>query len=227
MIYIYHHLGLGDHFVCNGLVRYYHKKFGQTTLFCKNHLINNIKFMYRDLAAMTILSFPDDSDVQQYIRQNNLQTNTIIIGFDKIRSGKLLSTSFDQAIYEAENIPFSCRFTDFYVERDHEREKNLFDKLIKTDQYIFVHDDHNRGMNIDKTRITSNLPIIRNDTNYLITDYLTILEHAAEIHLMQSCFKDMINSYAMPKPRIFLHNYIRNYDEYANSKGLNAFEVIY
>lgn len=227
MIYLYHHLGLGDHFVCNGLVRYYHKKFGKTTIFCKNHLANNIRFMYRDLNNMIVLALPDDGDVQAYIHSNNLQSQTITIGFDKIRSNKIVSTSFDQAIYEAENVPFSVRFDEFYIQRNLSREKQLFDQLIKTDKYIFVHDDRDRGMNIDESRICGDLPILRNDTKYLITDYLTILENATEIHLMQSCFKDMINSYNMPKPKIFLHNYVRNYDEYANSKGLNNFEVIY
>ena len=46
MIYIYHHLGLGDHIICNGLVRFLQKKHNQVSLFCYQHNIENVSFMY-------------------------------------------------------------------------------------------------------------------------------------------------------------------------------------
>ena len=229
MKYIYHHLGLGDHFICNGLVRYLYDLNENTELqlFCKSRFKNNIEFMYRNLTNLNILHLPNDEDVLRYIQENNLQKNTIVIGFDNIRCRNFESNTFDQQFYESQNVPFHHRFSDFFILRDKLREQKLFDDIIKTDRYIFVHDDSSRGMNIDESRINNTLPIIRNDNKNLITDYLTILENAEEIHVMQSCFKDMINSYKMPKPKLFLHNYVRNYDAYANTKGLNHFEVVY
>lgn len=228
MKYIYHHLGLGDHFICNGLVRHYYSIYNNIKLFCKNHLQENIRFMYRDLPNLEVINFLNDDEVEQYIHKNNLKDSVIKVGFDKLLIALRDVETFDQGFYYAENLPFSLRFEKFYIERDHDRENFLFDKMTNgLKDYIFIHDDPARGMHIDAKKINNNLPIIKNDTSYLITDYLKILENATEIHLMQSCVKDMINSYRMPKPKIFLHNYIRNYDNYANSKGLNKFEVIY
>lgn len=229
MKYVYHHLGLGDHFICNGLVRHLYSNHNGIKLFAKTHLKQNIDFMYRDLENLEVIGLKDDEEVERYIRLNSLQKQSIRIGFDKIRAGlPQKDITFDQAFYLAEGLPFSYRFDKFYIERDLDKEKNLYNNLTQNlDGYVFIHEDPSRGMFLDRARIRSDLPIITNNTNNLITDYLTVLENATEIHVMQSCFKDMINSYLMTKPKIFLHNYVRCYDEYANSKGINKFEVIY
>lgn len=228
MKYIYHHLGLGDHFICNGLVRHYYSIYGKIRLFCKNHLKDNIVFMYRDLPNLEVINLRDDQEVEEYIISNDVKKNVIKVGFDKLRLALKDVETFDQGFYYQENIPFDFRFSKFYIERDSDREDYLFKKLTKNlNDYAFVHDDPDRGMHIDLSKLNTGMPIIKNDKNYLITDYLKILENAKEIHLMQSCFKDMINSYVMKKPKIYLHNYIRNYDNFANSKGLNYFEMIY
>lgn len=229
MKYIYHHLGLGDHFICNGMVRHYYDIHKNIKLFCKHHLKSHIDFMYRDLYNFEVISFLDDSEVEEHIYKNNLHESLIKIGFDKLITSLQHVETFDKGFYFGERLPFEIRFKKFYIRRDEEKEEYVFEKFAKNyKEYIFVHDDPERGMRINLDRIKrSDLPIIRNDKTFLITDYLKLLENATEIHLMQSCFKDMINSYVMPKPKIFLHNYIRNYDNYANSVGLNKFEVIY
>jgi len=38
---------------------------------------------------------------------------------------------------------------------------------------------------------------------------------------MQTGFKDLINSYKMDKPKIYLHKYVRNYPPSIHSVGLN------
>lgn len=221
-------MGLGDHFICNGLVRYLYSNHNGIKLFAKTHLKQNVAFMYRDLENLEIIALKDDEEVERYVRLNSLHKQLIRIGFDKIRGLQEKDITFDQAFYLSEGIPFSYRFDMFYIKRDLNKEKNLYSNLTQDfDKYIFIHEDPSRGMFLDRAKIRSDLPIITNNTNNLITDYLTILENATEIHVMQSCFKDMINSYQMLKPKIFLHNYVRNYDEYANSKGINKFEVIY
>ena len=50
-VYIYHHLGLGDHFHCNGVVRFLCKeKYNKSNvkLFAKKKYLEMIQFMYRD-----------------------------------------------------------------------------------------------------------------------------------------------------------------------------------
>ena len=57
-ILIYHHLGLGDHFSCNGLVRYLYKKNNKKQSFylvCKRRYKKMVDFMFRDLKLLKII----------------------------------------------------------------------------------------------------------------------------------------------------------------------------
>lgn len=228
MKYVYHHMGLGDHFTCNGIVRHYYKQFGSITLFCYKHFESNIKFMYRDLPNFYTIGLSSDNEVEEYIVKNNILNDLIKVGFDKSRALQHQVETFDEGFYVAENIPFSVRFDEYYVERDMEREMDLYKTLNPNDEdFIFVHEDPDRGMFLDKSRIRQDLKIIGNNKRFLIFDYIYLLSKAKEVHVMQSSIKDMINSYSFPNTKFILHNYVRNYDSYANTKGLNKFEVLY
>ena len=84
MKYIYHHLGLGDHIICNGMVRHYKEIYGKVTVFCKPHNYENVKYMYRDDEDITVLPVGEDWDVNVYIFENKISKDVIKIGFDKI-----------------------------------------------------------------------------------------------------------------------------------------------
>lgn len=221
-------MGLGDHFTCNGLVRHYYKQFDKIYLFCYKHFESNIKFMYRDLPNLHTIGLSSDVEVDEYIANNNLFNQLIKIGFDKSRALQHQVESFDEGFYFAENLPFSIRFDEYFVERNMNKEMELYQTLNPTDEeFIFVHEDPERGMFLDKSRIRQDLKIIGNDKKFLIFDYIYLLSKAKEVHVMQSSLKDMINSYSFPNTNCILHNYVRNYDSYANTKGLNQFEVLY
>ena len=78
-------MGLGDHFICNGLVRYLYSNHNGIKLFAKTHLKQNVAFMYRDLENLEIIALKDDEEVERYVRLNSLHKQLIRIGFDKIR----------------------------------------------------------------------------------------------------------------------------------------------
>lgn len=230
MKYIYHHLGLGDHIICNGMVRHFYKEYGSIGLFCKKHNKSNVEYMYRDLKNIEIISFDDslDADIQckQYIHNNNLYEDLIKVGFNQLN--KNLSTSFDQDFYRIANIPFSDRFDEFYIKRERKKEDEVLNTLNPTgEKYIFVHDDSDRGFVIDESKIKNKkYKIIKNDKNFLVFNYIKLLEKAEEIHFMQSSFKELICSYNLKKPKLYQHNYVREYDSYMNSVGLNPIEEI-
>jgi len=63
--YIYHHLGLGDHYVCNGMVRELIKNETTAVLFCKEHNMPTVEAMYKDcknLLGIMLLDFIDPQD---------------------------------------------------------------------------------------------------------------------------------------------------------------------
>jgi len=221
--YIYHHLGLGDHIICNGMIRHFCELYDSITLFCYTHYAKNVKYMFRDLKNLIILDFKTEPEVVSYITQNNLQKDLIRIGFENLHQ-HLTYTTFDKAFYTLAGLDFDIRFSKFYLQRDYSREEELVKTLNPTGEpYAFVHDDPDRGYSID---IDCDYNIIRNDKRFLLFDYISLLENAEQIHLMQSSFKDMINSFKMNKPKIYQHNYVRNYPKSIHSVGLNYIEEI-
>jgi hypothetical protein len=218
MKYIYHHLGLGDHIICNGLVRYYQKIHNDISVFCKNQNYENVSYMYRDNPLIKIIKVIDDNNVNDYIIKNNIKNDVILVGFTGENRDE--ASSFDEAFYFQHKIPFSKRFDDFYFKRDFELEQNIVKELNpNNEKYIFTH-------NIDINKINTNLKIIDNPVNYSIFNLILLIENAEEVHLMESSIKNLVNSYKMEKPKFFYHQYVRNYTPYHNTKGLNNLEII-
>jgi len=223
--YIHHHLGLGDHIICNGMVRHFCKKYDNVVLFCYTHYYDNVSYMYRDLSNLEIFNFDVEEDAIRFVENNSTVKNNLIKpGFENL-DGCLGKMTFDEAFYHLAGLDFQIRFDEFYFERDLEKEDEVCRALNPNgENYIFVLDDPKRGYNIDMDKVTDEHKIIRNDYQFKMFDYIKLLENAEEIHMMQTGFLDMVNSYKMEKPKIYRHNYVRNYPESIHSKGLN--EVI-
>ena len=237
MIYIHHHLGLGDHIICNGMVRHFVKRYGDARLFCYERNKKNIEYMYRDLTNLKFIFVNSDNEVTNFIKNNNLENSTVRVGFETLIKyiGDGFNESFnyptprltfDEAFYDMVNIDFAVRFNEFYIERDLELENKVLEKLNPSNEkFIFIHDDPKRGYNIDLNKIQSPYKEIYNDMDFKIFDYLSLFEKAEEVHVMQSSFKDLINSYEFATTKFFLHCYARGtkWSDDFHSKGLNKF----
>jgi hypothetical protein len=220
MKYIYHHLGLGDHIICNGLVRHYKELYGEISVFCKPHNYKNVKYMYRDDTKINILPIGDDSDVDNYIISNGIEGDVIRIGFNKLHNYP--DCKFDEAFYKIAELPFEYRFSKFFFLRDHSVENEVYEYLNpNNEEYIFIHG------NIDKNKIKTDLKIIENPENFNVFNILKVLENATEVHIMESSIKCLVNSYIFDKPKFYYHQYVRNYSETLNSQGKNKFITIY
>ena len=174
--------------------------------------------MYRDLNNLEIFNFNTEYQIIEFININILSANLIKVGFENLPP-YLNEMTFDKAFYKIVQLDFDIRFNEFYFERNYEKENIVYNNLNPDNQkYIFVHDDPSRGYEI---KVNSQYKIIRNDIQFGIFDYIKILENAEEIHYMQSSFSDLINSYKLDKPKLFLHTKIRNYGFAIHSVGLN------
>ena len=65
-IYLYHHLGLGDHISCHGIVRYYCEKYNKVKIFIQTVLKNNKNVDLNELVSAII-------NVDPTIEQNMIQ----------------------------------------------------------------------------------------------------------------------------------------------------------
>jgi hypothetical protein len=213
MKYIYNHLGLGDHIICNGLYREIINTNDFYTLFVKHHNVETVSFMIKDLNNISIKSVNDDSEVISYLTANNISRESIIlIGFCQIPLPG--AKDFDDSFYIQHNLPFEKRWSSFKCDRDIESEKNIFDKFnVKEGEYVFIHDDKSRGYEIDESYIVNKeLPIIRPIIGLTKNsfDYCYLMENSKESHFIDSSFRLIFDSLQLRNTDIFFHLNLKN-----------------
>jgi hypothetical protein len=205
---IYHHLGLGDHIICNGLVREIIKKnqYKFYKLIVKNHNIFSVEFMYRDIENLSFISVKDDFEADQFILKSNIPY--IKVGFKSPPE----NITWDQLFYVEANIDFNKRWDSFYVKRDILSEEKLFNKLNpKRESYILVHTlgSTNRD-GIDYSVLNKSLKTIFVEKyTDVIFDYMNLIENATQIHCISSSFQTIVDSMNIDIP-VFYHNKINN-----------------
>ena len=229
--YIYQHTKLGDMILCNGLIRCLLskiKKKEKIYLFCRKQNLKSVRFLYRDEKRIKLI--PIDTNpylkdqkmlinyehyrIDNYIEKirKNTKIKYIKIGFEHYHRIKNLNPDkknpwpCDIVFYKQFNLPFKYRFNKSYWKRDLKKEKSLFNRLVGKDKnYVFIHDDASRNLNINNKNIDPNFKIIRNDTNELIFNFGLILENAKEIHIMESSFRQIIEVLNIRTKKLFLY----------------------
>lgn len=199
------HLGLGDQIICNGLVRNLSKN-NSFDLVCDPRNIESVRFMYRDLLSVNVIEGYYDS--ARKLAQ--LYPFVVVVGdmgYGRVKEG----LQFDEWFYSQVGVPFEKRWSDFYVERDEDREKSLFDFLNPmNEEYIFIH--HDNRFRIDENELPGDVkwifasPMITNN----VFDYCSLIENAKEIHTIESSFMFLTDS-INPKGQLFAHSYARQY----------------
>ena len=203
-IYLYHHLGLGDHISCHGIVRTYCELYDKVYLFVKPHYYDNIKYMYNDLSNLELIP-KDDKEVNEFLIQNNILNVKKVSTFNDFEN-------FEYQFYKMANVPIEFKHSKFFINRDIQKEKEIFKKLgLKEKEYIFVHDG---GYQLKEELINTELQIIKPD-GFPIFDMMYIIENAKEIHCIDSCFICLVDCMELdPNIKLYNHRYIRQYPEY-------------
>ena len=214
---IHHHLGLGDHIDCNGLVRYIltNSEYENINLFVKSKYNGMIDYMYADEDRIRLIPLEseenEDGQVFDYVAEHKDKT-LLRVGHESYPHGRELIDNKNcwEYFYEQLNISYNVRRENFYMKRDMQEENRVYSKLNPENKpFAFVHDDPDRGYNLDNKYIKNqNLHIIRNDPTENVFHFTKIIEDAEEIHCMESCFKSLIDIYAQTD-KIFYHDFRR------------------
>lgn len=209
--FFYPHWGLGDAIICNGLMRELAKHYQKSYVLCKASTFESVAFMVRDYAtAMGIVDEQQFGLIPPQVRNRNV----VEIGYSHFDFNDYPGhPSFCRSFYNQFNVDFEKRWTNFHVVRDSAREQALFDKLDIREDYIFVHSDPARGYNIKPELLPSNIRIIHADAAAVpnIFDYMLVLERAKEIHLIESAFEFLVDSYDHWTADLYIHRYARSY----------------
>lgn len=202
---IYQHLGLGDHIICNGLVRTLAEN-SPIELLCKKQNAATVEFMFRDDKRITVVPVKDDVEANSIFAASG--GNKLKIGHGSLHRYMAGGKQFDEAFYAQCGIDFQERWRSFRCDRDADREWKLYWRLwqeVHQKNYVFVHDDASRGFVIGadlagKTVIRPRVGLTDN-----LFDYCRVMEGADEVHCIDSSFRTMADSLlALNKPFLWL-----------------------
>lgn len=208
MKYICQHLGIGDHLICNGLVRTIYNPNEEYTMFVKEKYLDSVSFMFRDLKNFSFITGEAENNIS-FLQRNHINSDDIIYaGFSWV---DMVNHSFDENFYLQNNVDFNNKWSNFYVERDEQRENRLFDHFDIQEPYVFIHEDDQRGFSIDRNLLPE-VRVIKADNNLTnnIFDYLKIMENAEQIHCIESSFLHLADLTSI-NDNIIFHSYSRQH----------------
>jgi len=220
------HLGLGDHLICNALVRYLAES-APIVVLAKRHNVSSCTFMWRDKVAISVFPVSHDEDALAAVEVAERS------GFEIIRLGGYRDSEYDRSAWDKEfyrhaGLAFERRWSGFKVDRRISSELMVVDapggavdlvpfdpnRRWTTRPYVFVHDDSSRGFNIDPQRLPHKLPVVRprplHGLQSNIFDWLGVLMNAEEIHCINSSFAILADhAPSLAASRRVMHAYAR------------------
>ena len=196
------HLGLGDHLICNGMIRSLSEKYGEINVLCKKGYLNTLKLIFEDLKNINFVPTSSDEQAVKYVNDyNKYYDETMLLG--QYGNQALYEyAKFDESFYKQASIPFEHRWSKFYIPHE--------DVLIEEKEFIFLHDDSSRGLNIDLNKVSKDIKIIRPEKEKPFLYYLPYLKAAKEIHCFDSSFA-LLAEHIHTTGNLFLHRYVRSY----------------
>lgn len=182
---IYHHLGLGDHITLSPLVRHLASQTETVTVMVKEWYAENVAFLYRDASNIKLVKC--NGDAQAHSIFNAWHDNKMMHMYQKDWKNEEEGKFFEDGWYTSLGYTPEFRKENFKLERDIDREIDAHATIVQEDNFIFVHDDPSRGYNID---VEFDGQIIRSSEHpeFLLFDFLMIIEEAKEVHVMYSSF---------------------------------------
>lgn len=227
-VFLRTHLGLGDHIICNALVRRL-AALGQVILPVKAHNEASVRWMLRD-ANVFVVGIADDAAADEFIDMMRRSSDALVdVSFVREpRHAQFFSSGvhFDEFFYVLAGLPPRVRHREFALQREPQRELALarrFEPFARGERYIFVHDDTSRGFRLDATLLPPGLPVASPQPGWTdnIFDYISLIEGAVAVHCFDSSFALLIDYLDLAPGRRFLHEYVRSYPQVRNGHLLN------
>lgn len=224
-ILVSHGFGLGDHFLFNGMIRELAKQ-NDLLVFVWERNYKDVSFLMRDLKNVTLVRlFLESAEEFDYYVQN-LKYDEMLLVNDHER---ILGKSFKLDVkhksplknsYVANGFDWKLIFDNFHIERDYFTEDFLYRSLMQSINgrpYIIVHDDPQRGFNIDLNKIPEkNCEILFIDhkrngftRNFTVVQMTKIIENAVAFHGFASSWAWFVLFGKFPNIKKYLHVYTR------------------
>ena len=207
-IIVHHHLGLGDHIICNGLINKLSESLETIYLPVKSHYYEMIKFLYLDnkkIKFFQVTNNNSEDDVSVYAEKNNLRI--LRIGFEKVKKNP-----FNTWFYEQLDYPYDYSFDYFKLpdqeSKGEELEAHLCDYYsANKDNYILVHNQSHENIYDLKNIINKDIIYISKDSDLFdnMFYYKTLIANAKEIHCINSSFLHLVERIKTDS-QLYYHN---------------------
>jgi formyltetrahydrofolate synthetase len=162
--------------------------------------------MYRDSPNIVVLNM-DDNETNEHLKTTHYD-KIVHAHFDN-GTNYSYNNYGDDAFYLNVGMDPKIKKTHFFIDRDMDREKKLYNKIVEeigSDEYNFIHEKPEQNIIIDRTKIKNNLPIVFAKPEYSFFDMLYTIEMAKEVHVISSCFLSFFMVKKINK-NIFAHMY--------------------
>lgn len=205
-IYLIHHLGLGDHIICNSIIRELAEKHDKVIVPAKHHNAESVRGMFSDLENVVI--YPIENYKEMIAQGKPFTKMHLGIYGDKWKT----IDHFDSNFYMQAGIDFENRWENFKIGRNADCEYRLFRHYnVIPGEYTLVHNQHdNYKLNAAKI---DNPTMIERHASENICNYYQLIENALEIHCIDSAFMFLVDSIPS-KGTLFLHRYARHLDKF-------------
>ncbi len=204
---LHHHLGLGDHFICNGLVHALKAELGLSTLHLavKQHNLPTVQSLYQGHDDIRFLVVPPthyDREDAFIIQQSKDEELPLM----KISYSGAKTLAFDVSFYAQAGLDLGLSWSRFAAPVDTPTAQALIDNLIQHERYCLVANAGSVGafdLNIDTT-----LPVYHvapGHTQNLI-DWSTIIGRASEIHCIDSSVIHLVDRLPTRAEKLVYHD---------------------
>lgn len=206
-IILHHHLGLGDHFICNGLVRRLKENLALERLILpvKEHNVPAIRLLYADQVGVELMSVPRSaySEEDAYIIA---QSKLLEIPILKISYNGSRTAEFDASFYHQVGLDLDISWSCFSVPAKNSNAEALYEKLIKHERYCLVANAGSVG-SFD-IEVDTSLPIYFVSPGYTenLLDWSLIISRAHEIHCIDSSVIHLVDRLPTRAERLVYHN---------------------
>jgi hypothetical protein len=210
-LYLRPHLGLGDHIICNGMVRYFAETY-VIKMPCKKHNVSSVAYMFSDLPNVELIPVDNDYMANSWASFWSAKGWNVLMLGEYGRNFRLSEGHFDEIFYRQANISYATKWEKFKVPRRLEGEQKFYQDFygFKGD-FTFVHEDGKRKYLLRKELLNSSLPVVRPDQSFTnnIFDYCWILENATQIDCLDSSFSNLADLLSLKAIVKRIHMYAR------------------
>ena len=206
-------IGIGDHIIMYGIIKNLSPKYHNIYSYVCPENYDNIVRLYKSIINLHIVKTSILNNMMMIDQQALDQAVNLYDIVTKILAKDPSTIINDVWMYNYFDLPIEKKWEDFYIERDLEKEKDIYYNTLglkDNEEFIFIHDDPYRGLCIDENKINKDIKHI-NPYNYQtisIFDFLYTIERAKEIHVIISSFFTLIDIMNIKNENIFCHKYL-------------------